>query len=80
MVLHGETGLLTPLGDAEALARAVGGLIADPDNRKAMGEAARTHVAEKHSLAGASKQLDGALQDCLARFKAARGQDNGAPL
>lgn len=79
MVVDGETGLLTPLGDSESLSGAMATLIADPARRKSMGEAARAHVAVKHSLASASKHLDSALRDCLARFQAARSQHNGAP-
>ena len=78
MVMHGETGLLTPPGDAEALADGLARLIADPGRRAAMGEAARAHVAAKHGLAAASRRLDDALRDCLTRFHAVRGRDEGA--
>ena len=44
LVEPGRTGLLTPAGDAAALAAAMQGLIDDPARRERMGEAARAHV------------------------------------
>jgi len=45
----GETGLLAPAGDADALARAVESLLADPLRRQAMGEAGRRRAREYFS-------------------------------
>lgn len=39
LIRDGETGLLVPIGDADALARGIGGLVAAPDRRVALGEA-----------------------------------------
>jgi len=41
VVAHGETGLLVPVGDVDALARATLDLVGDPARRMAMGRAAR---------------------------------------
>ncbi len=41
VVVPGLNGLLTPLGDAAALAAAIGRLVADPDERGTMGGASR---------------------------------------
>lgn len=41
VVADGETGLLAPFGDVDALARAVTALLDDPARRTAMGQAAR---------------------------------------
>jgi glycosyltransferase involved in cell wall biosynthesis len=44
-VPDGDVGLLTDPTDCEALAAALGCLLADRDRRRAMGEAGRRHVA-----------------------------------
>jgi glycosyltransferase involved in cell wall biosynthesis len=44
---HGVTGLLAPLGDADALAEAILTYYRDETNRRAMGEAARIRVRER---------------------------------
>jgi len=49
VVVPGETGLLAPAGDADALARAVESLLADPLRRQAMGEAGRRRAREYFS-------------------------------
>ncbi len=43
-ITSGETGLLVPYGDVEGLAEAVGKLFHDPERRRAIGEAARSHA------------------------------------
>jgi len=44
IVVDGETGLLVPPRDADALAVAITALVADPNRRRAMGRAARARV------------------------------------
>lgn len=46
VVQHGISGLLVPVGDPDALARAVESLIADSAKRTALGEAARKRARE----------------------------------
>lgn len=46
-VIDGETGAIVPVGDADALADAIVGLLANPDRRSAMGSAARRRVQEE---------------------------------
>jgi glycosyltransferase involved in cell wall biosynthesis len=58
IVRHGRTGLLTPEGDSAAFAEAVANLLSDPARRMVMGGAARTTVANDHSLESASALLD----------------------
>jgi glycosyltransferase involved in cell wall biosynthesis len=50
MVIDGETGLLVPPKDAQALADALEALIAAPDRRLMLGEAARRRAAGVFSL------------------------------
>jgi glycosyltransferase involved in cell wall biosynthesis len=57
-VVHEETGLLVPPGDAEALASAVLSLLADPARAKAMGDSGRKRVREAFSV---DKMVDGNL-------------------
>ena len=45
IVRPGETGLLVPPGDAQALARAVGQLLGDPAARRRLGRAGQEAVA-----------------------------------
>jgi glycosyltransferase involved in cell wall biosynthesis len=50
VVIGGETGFLTPPGDAAALAARLGQLVDDPSLRSALGEAGRERAAEYFSL------------------------------
>ena len=62
IVVDGETGLLAPDGDAAGLADAVAVLLDDPDRRRALGVAARRHVAAHHALPAAARTLDAILR------------------
>jgi len=55
IVVDGETGIMVPPKDAEALARGLSRLLDDPGLRKRMGEAARRRVV---ALFDQQKQLD----------------------
>ena len=46
LIADGETGVLVPSDDADALTQALAGLIADPDRRRVLGRAglARLHA------------------------------------
>ncbi len=58
MVEAGATGLLVPPGDAESLAAAVEGLLADPEARQRMGRAARTAAESRFSLDRMTSELE----------------------
>jgi glycosyltransferase involved in cell wall biosynthesis len=49
-ITHGETGLLVPFFDAEAIARSVLGVLADPAGHAHLGQAARQRVIERYDL------------------------------
>ena len=51
IVVDGETGLLVPPGDSEAVADALSALLADPQRRDALGEAGRRRVQDRFSVA-----------------------------
>ncbi len=57
VVVHGETGLLAPPGDAAAFARCLRALLTDPARRRAMGAAARRRVLARHDIAQAAAVL-----------------------
>jgi glycosyltransferase involved in cell wall biosynthesis len=58
IVEHGVTGLLVPPGDAEALSRAIEGLLGDEPQRRRLASAARRHVVRHH---GVEAMVDGHL-------------------
>lgn len=62
VVADGVTGVLTPAGDAAALAAAIARLLTDAAQRNRMGRAARSHVLAAHTMRGAVLRLDAALQ------------------
>jgi len=68
VVADGETGLLVPVDDANALARSIRTLVDDPDLRRRMGEAGRARVEAEF---GVDAMVDrfAALYESLARAK-----------
>ena len=61
VVEDGVTGVLVPLADDAALARAIEGLLADPALARRMGQAARDRVAARHAFPVAVARLDALL-------------------
>lgn len=57
IVTMGETGVLVPPGDAEAIARAVVGLLGDAESRMRFGLAARARMVEGFSLAARNAEV-----------------------
>ena len=62
VVAHGITGLLAPIGDAEAFAAAAGRLLDDPAERARLGAAAALRVASRHDERAAARALAAALR------------------
>jgi glycosyltransferase involved in cell wall biosynthesis len=52
VIAHGENGLLVPFGDSAAIARAVLGVVADPDGHAHLAEAGRQTIVARHDLYG----------------------------
>jgi len=57
VVADGETGVLVPPRDPRALAAALRELLADPDRRARMGEAAYARVAERFSAEAMTRRV-----------------------
>ncbi|AIB13051.1 hypothetical protein ABAZ39_13885 [Azospirillum argentinense] len=66
VVRDGVTGLLPPVGDAEAFAAAVRALLDDHEKRRCFGEAARRIAEAEHDLTNAMEVLDTVVR-CAAR-------------
>jgi len=64
-VVHGETGLLVPHEDVDALAGAITELISDPDRRESMGLKARS-FAETFTWEAAADALEARLERVVA--------------
>ncbi len=62
VVAHGITGLLTPIGDAEAFAAAVRRLLDDPVERARLGAAAALRIASHHDEGVAARAVAAALR------------------
>lgn len=63
VVVHGETGLLVPANDAEALAGAMGQLLSDPGLRDRMSQAGRQWAVSNLSWDRAAARLSDYLHD-----------------
>ena len=70
MIIDGETGLLVPSGDVEALARAMQTLISDPVSRNRMGEAAQ-ECAGRFTAEQSIPRLERLYEQLVARSDAA---------
>jgi glycosyltransferase involved in cell wall biosynthesis len=67
MIQDGVDGVLVPPGDPAALARALAGLIAAPENAAALGVAARAKVLADHGPRSLKRRLDAVLDRMLGR-------------
>jgi glycosyltransferase involved in cell wall biosynthesis len=85
-VIHGETGLLAPERDVEALADHLRGLYADPNRCSQMGEAARAHVCAHFNLRIQTRTLEQLYLRALGKdnaqqiFQTPAGSDDEGPI
>jgi glycosyltransferase involved in cell wall biosynthesis len=71
-VLDGDTGVLVPPGDVEALTTAIVGLAAAPDRARAMGRRARRFVQEKYEWRSCVERMEGLYQHVATKGAPAR--------
>ena len=67
IVADGHTGALADVGSPDAFARAAEPLLADPDLRRKMGQAARRRVLERFEQSLMCRAYERLFQDCAAR-------------
>jgi glycosyltransferase involved in cell wall biosynthesis len=65
VVVEGETGLMVPVGDTEALAAAIRRILGDPDLAWRLGQSGRTRVQREFSLAGMIAAVDATYEEML---------------
>lgn len=63
----GETGLLVPPGDADALARAIDALLDDPEARRRMGEEGRRRVERLYTVDLMARRIEAVYDEVLSR-------------
>jgi alpha-maltose-1-phosphate synthase len=73
VVEDGKTGLLVPPAQPEALAAAIGRLLANPTLASDMGRAGRKRVEEKFSWASVAERTQQVYADAIVEFKRASG-------
>ncbi|MGZ8392304.1 MAG: glycosyltransferase [Gemmatimonadales bacterium] len=67
VVENGVTGLVVPRGDSTALAQAIGSLLADPERRRAMGQAGRARALEMFDWDRSAEQFEQIYRDVASR-------------
>ena len=60
-VIDGETGIIVPSGDVEALAAALEGLLADPELAERLGAAGRRRALEEYGWERVAERVEAAL-------------------
>jgi phosphatidyl-myo-inositol dimannoside synthase len=68
VVEDGVTGLIVPRGDSNALAQAIGALLADPQRRRQMGQAGRQRALRLFDWDRTAQQLEELYREVAARM------------
>ena len=76
IVVHGETGLLVPMGDADAMAEAICALLENPERARLMGEAGRERALKHFTVDKTAPLLEAVFEGVLEEKK--RGGNKGA--
>ena len=79
VVVDGETGILVPPRDADALAAAITRLVENPSERTAMGNAGRARVEAVFDIRHHVHAVESVFDDILGRRAPARGLADAAP-
>jgi glycosyltransferase involved in cell wall biosynthesis len=79
-VTEGETGFLTPPGDAEAMAAAIASVVADESLAQRLGEAGRQRVRERFELSGQVEAYLAWYEEMMARFTSPAPADDASRL
>ncbi len=67
-VRHGDTGIVYPDANADAVARLLGELLASPERCRRLGKAARASVTEHYSATQMMAQFDSAVRSVLTKL------------
>ena len=78
LVLDGQCGLVVPVRDAAALARAIGALHSDPDQRRRFGAAARERIARHFRIEDTIAQTLALYRELAAELGAGREHGSSA--
>jgi len=73
VVVDGETGLLVPPANPDALAAALTRLLNEPDTRRRMGQAGRRRVEAQFAWASVAERTERVYTDAIADFKKSAG-------
>jgi glycosyltransferase involved in cell wall biosynthesis len=71
VVENGRTGILVPVGDVDALTRALKRFAADPEERKRMGTAGKDRVIRHFSLPRMVSRFEALYEDTIAQAQSA---------
>jgi len=69
-VRDGETGILVPMGDADAMAAAICRLLADPEAAAVMGQRGRQRVRDHFTIQSTARKVERLYEEVLQRRSA----------